>query len=166
MPAIMQIDRRVLIVIAVIAAVAFIWSLAKRAVKGAVIFAVVAVVAGVGVSLVAGLQANNGVSYNKATRTLTCKVNGETMTFDFNEIEASKNVNIVFEKGMTSTDIHISYEKPDGMMVSERGSSAFQVPNFMAEIIKARLDKAGMKYGIIKKTDSTTRVVSAQPNQT
>jgi hypothetical protein len=157
MPEIMQIDRRVLIGIVVVAMILLVWSLVKRAVKTAAVFACLVVIAGVSVPVVARLQANNSVKYDKNENALVCKAGGEIMTFDLDEIKSSKNVSIVFEKNMTNTDIHLSYEKPDGLMVAETGSSAFRIPNYMAEVVKKYLDKVGLKYSIVTKTDSVKK---------
>ncbi|GHU92658.1 hypothetical protein FACS1894208_00200 [Clostridia bacterium] len=151
-PVLSQIDSRLLIAIAVIAAVAFIWSLAKKAIKAAVVLLVIALLAGVGVPTISNLRENYGINYNKATGEVTFKINGNPQTLNLEEIKSAKNVNIMLKKGMSDTSIDLSYVKKSGTAVSETGSNAVKLPNYMADILAKYLDKAGITYRTIENT--------------
>lgn len=151
-PILAQIDTRILIVLAVIAVVAFIVSIIKKAVKAGVVLLCAAVLFGAGVPAVQSIKENYGIKYDKVSETIYCKAAGSSFEISLKELKAAKKHSIVFEQGTTETKMNLYYERKDGTVVSEKGSNAIRMPNFMAEMLRKALDSAGLKYKVEQHT--------------
>ena len=147
-PMLAQIDTRLLIVLAVICVVAFIASVVKKAIKAGILLFILAFVFGVGVPFVTNIQENYGVRYHKENEVIEVKVAGQVTSLNIKELKESQRYEITFIQGTSDTKLDLYYERKDGTAVSERGSNAIKIPNFMSKILQETLKSHGIKYKI------------------
>jgi len=142
-PALSQIDTRLLLILAGLAAVLVVISLVKKAIKVGIFLLIVAVIFASGVPAINKLKESYNVSYSKLTETLTLRVAGKDFSVSIKEIKEAKNYSIKLERGGTNTKISLFYQRKDGTAVSERG---VEIPNFMMDVVTKYFDGSGLQY--------------------
>lgn len=145
-PVLAQIDTRLLLVLGGLAVIICIISIIKRAVKAGILLLLVALILGGSVPVVNNIKENYGMSYDKRNEVLTVKVAGNQIILPFKDIKDAKSYSIRMEEGSTTTKLHLFYQCKDGSAVSEQGSQAIEIPNFMMGVLKKYLDGQGLQY--------------------
>lgn len=145
-PTLLQLDPRLLRVLAVIMGVLFLISLFKKVFKLGIVLLIAAVLFGVGAPALNRLRENYDMNYNKQTEVLTIKVSGKDFVLPIKDIKAAKEYLIKFEKGVSDTKVNLSYLKESGLGVSETGNEAVTIPNFMLTAVEKFLSTNDLKY--------------------